>query len=79
MKKTESILEAYRHGDFHERLNLFCHYRSLRDEFTKIEHNECISPEINSSPLIRQFSEKHRGTLKNAIELIRSKLCLPVP
>ena len=37
MKNMETILNEYKSGNLHTRLNLFCHYRFLRDQFQEIE------------------------------------------
>ena len=42
MKKIETILKEYRQGDVYKRLNLFCQYRSCRDEFRAIEKKEGV-------------------------------------
>ena len=85
MKKKENplethrqrMLETYRRGDFHERLNLFCQHRSFRTEFIAIENNDCILPENNPNLLVRPFAEKPKHLLKNAVGLILSKLYPP--
>jgi hypothetical protein len=43
MEMMENVLNQYRDGDLHTRLNLFCHYRYLRDLFQKIDRYGQIS------------------------------------
>lgn len=45
MKTIERIIEEYYRGDFEKRLYLFLEYRSLRNEFLKIDKTE-IQPEV---------------------------------
>ena len=40
METIERIIEAYHKGDFEKRLYLFLEYRSLRNEFLKIDKVE---------------------------------------
>lgn len=40
MRTEEMILEEYRKGDFHNRLNLYLQHRDLRRRFTQIASDE---------------------------------------
>ena len=40
MRERKRIVEEYHKGDFEKRLYLFLEYRSLRDEFLKIDRSE---------------------------------------
>jgi hypothetical protein len=40
MRTEEMILEEYRKGDFHHRLNLYLQHRDLRRRFTQIDSDE---------------------------------------
>jgi len=44
----EEILQRYAKSDWYSRLNMYCHYRDLRPEMTKIDKNEsdhCLTKE----------------------------------
>jgi hypothetical protein len=43
MRTEEMILEEYRKGGLHERLNLYLQYRDLRTRFTQIDSDERAS------------------------------------
>ena len=45
MESIEQIIEEYHKGDFEKRLHLFLEYRSLRNEFLKIDKFE-TRPEL---------------------------------
>lgn len=45
MRTAEGILEDYRQGDLHRRLNLYLQYRDLRSRFTEIDFEERDSPQ----------------------------------
>jgi len=40
MYSHQDIIKQYRQADFEHRLSLFLYYRTLRDEFVLIDHNE---------------------------------------
>jgi hypothetical protein len=40
MRTAEGILEEYRKGDLHNRLNLYLEYRDLRRQFMQIDSDE---------------------------------------
>ncbi len=45
MEKVKNILEEYREGNVEIRINLFLHYRGLREEFEKIDQAMPLTPQ----------------------------------
>jgi len=54
MKSAEEVLEQYRKGDFHQRLNLYLEHRDLRQSFMK---NDMELPALMSPDLEKKMSK----------------------
>ena len=58
METMDHVLNQYRDGDLHTRLNLFCHFRYLRDRFQDIDRYRQVrgfdhtrqNPSLNEKP-----------------------------
>ncbi len=55
MRTVETLLEEYRKGDFHKRLNLYVQYRDLRRKFMEIDSDEpqAVSEKIETMSCCR--------------------------
>lgn len=64
MNDNAQIIEMYKNADFEKRLNFFLSYRSLRNQFTKIDNGErqsscvgsiAVQPQSKSRPLFQRL------------------------
>ena len=58
MIDNRQIIETYRNADFEKRLNFFLSYRSLRNQFEKIDNRERQSFSISSMAIKPQLQKR---------------------
>ena len=76
MNDNTQILEIYKNADFEKRLNFFLSYRSLRNQFAKIDNRERKSSCVGSiaiKPMVEKRPFFHWLLLRWGIEKAEMK------
>ena len=71
MRDIDSIIMAYRTGDFEKRLNLFLEFRALRSDFVQIDQDEASAEGAHRPQPVIAHNRRHQSVFYPFMRLLK--------